>query len=203
MKGREFFLKVWVNKLFVATVAVMTLGMYVPSIDIEVQADVEGKEYQSAKPRELQSDHYETVNRGEEPESIVTPRELLKEQASAYVIGKVGPRILQPIEQEVRAEILPHMATVIDALVDQYDPHQLFNLSLVEQQTAGYGERIFDVYDEQSKQLIAKFHVRRENRPKQGYWFNFHYHLINDNFEHHYTIGNVCYGKNTPPKWMG
>ncbi|PXW92188.1 YpjP-like protein [Streptohalobacillus salinus] len=196
-------MQVWVKKLFVATVAVMTLGMYVPSIDLEVHADVDSKEYQSAKPKELQSNHYEAVNLNEEPEAIVTPSELLKEQATAQVIGKIGPRILQPIEQEMKEEILPNVETVIDALVEQYDPHQLFNLSLIEQQTAGYGERIFDIYDEQSEQLIAKFHVRRDNRPKEGYWFNFHYHLIDDNFEHHYTIGDVSYGKNTPPKWMG
>src|SRR5690625_8049881 len=37
----------------------------------------------------------------------------------------------------------------------------------------GYGERIFNVHDYRSGTDVARFDVRRENRPGEGYWFHF------------------------------
>lgn len=75
-------------------------------------------------------------------------------------------------------------------------------IEIVENTNPGYGEKIFDLYDMRDGKALAKFHVRRENRPLDGYWFNFHYHEQLDNYETHHTIGEVYWSKNTPPKWM-
>lgn len=196
-------MKLWVKKLFVATVAALTLGMYVPSIDLEVNADVDNKDIEESKEA---LDSSRIVHAPAEPESysstIVTSKEELTEQAIERTLEKIGPRTIKPIERDVMDEVLPQIETVMAAIVDKYDPDQSFRLSLIEHKTPGYGEKIFDVYDETDGKIVAKFHVRRDNKPLDGYFFNFHYHLEDDDFDHHYPIAEVCYGKNTPPKWM-
>ncbi|MED4798110.1 YpjP family protein, partial [Priestia megaterium] len=49
---------------------------------------------------------------------------------------------------------------------------------------------------------LIRFHVRRENPPKDGYWFNFHYHAAADNFQKHYDLGKIYWNRNMPPKWF-
>lgn len=196
-------MKVWVKKLFVATIAALTLGTYVPSIDLEVNADVDKKDIEESKNTYNQSridySHSETDVLSS---SIVTPKEELIKQATARTLEKVGPKMIRQIEDDLTDVVLPHIETVMDAVVDKYDRHQSFRLTLIEHTTPGYGEKIFDIYDEVDDKLVAKFHVRRDSKPLDGFFFNFHYHLEDDGFTHHYPIAEIRYGKNTPPKWM-
>lgn len=203
MEGGISSVKLWVKKLFVATVAALTLGMYVPSIDLEVSADVDNKDIEENKDTIERARIVHTLDEVEDLSStIVTSKEELIEQATSRTLEKIGPRTIKPIEREVMNEVIPHIETVVEAIVDKYDPDQSFRLSLIEHKTPGYGEKIFDVYDETEEKIVAKFHVRRDNKPLDGYYFNFHYHLEDDQFDYHYPIAEVCYGKNTPPKWM-
>lgn len=190
----------WFKKLLVATIAVITLGTYVPTFDLEAtelnKRDVEQEKNQPSDHAQSEIDsHHET-------ETILSPIEDIKAQASHYTLEKLGNRVMKTIEKEMTEEILPNLEAVLESLVNKHDYYQLYNLSLVPNQSRGYGEKIFDLYDETTNEIVAKFHIRREIRPLEGHWFNFHYHLKEDQYNHHYSIGDVHYGKNTPPKWM-
>ncbi|GAE94956.1 hypothetical protein JCM21714_4157 [Gracilibacillus boraciitolerans JCM 21714] len=53
------------------------------------------------------------------------------------------------------------------------------------------------------KQDVARFHVNRVRKPQDGYYFQFHYHLPNDQYEEHLPLADIYWGgKDTPPKWM-
>lgn len=201
-------MKIWLKKLFVATVAIMTLGFYVPPIDLDINADTDNKETASEKKSLDKPDSfiYEPPVYLEELDNhqivVLDPAEELIEQAKDRMIEKLGPRILSKLNDEMTEEVLPNLELVVANLIEMNDPDMTFNLSIIEHKIPGYGEKIFDLYDEQADQIIAKFHVRRENRPLEGYWFNFHYHLAADQFETHYGLADVYWSKNTPPKWM-
>src|SRR5690625_2926285 len=98
--------------------------------------------------------------------------------------------------------ILPTMEEALQHILTDIGEEDATYIGITEQLSTGYGEKIFHVYDYRTKNDIARFHVRRDNRPLEGYWFNFHYHLYDDNFEKHYEIGEIYWDKNIPPKWM-
>ncbi|GAA4057175.1 YpjP family protein [Amphibacillus indicireducens] len=201
-------MKLWFKKLFVLIVAIMTLGFYVPPLDLEINADTNGKETESNKntaenpntfiydpPIYLDDlDDYETTDQDPAAELI--------EEAKDHMIGKLGPKIHTQLRDEISEQVLPNLELVVSNLIDTNCSDQQFNLSIIENRVSGYGEKIFDLYDEESEKIIAKFHVRRENRPLDGYWFNFHYHLAQDQFETHYEFADIYWSKDTPPKWM-
>ncbi|SDB82621.1 YpjP-like protein [Pelagirhabdus alkalitolerans] len=200
-------MEVWIKKLFVAIVAIMTLGLYVPPLDVDANVESDYKEIEPENKNETV--HTQTIDRDAElesdqsrPQVALDPVEELSYQAAARITEKMGPRMMAQVDDVIYDEVIPNVETVINELVDDYDPNQLFNLELIEQPSPGYGEKIFDLYDQEQESIIAKFHIRRENKPQSGYWFNFHYHLTDDQFERHYSIGDVYWGKNTPPKWM-
>src|SRR5699024_9546688 len=133
-----------------------------------------------------------------ESETIV---KAITDQAKEQTLTKFGPKITNQVETEFTMAILPIMEEVITDLLAQKEDELLF-LGVTESPTKGYGEKIFNIYDYRTNKDIARFDVRRDNRPQDGYWFNFHYHLCDDNFETHHEIGEIYWDKNTPPKWM-
>ncbi|SEO15604.1 YpjP-like protein [Amphibacillus marinus] len=195
-------MKLWLKKLFVTTVAILTLGIYVPPLDVDAESTVDNKAIgseraQSEKTTELLFNHAPVIDAQASADSLTDPVEACRLQARELTLTKLGPKILNQVDQQVIEEILPHIEYVINEIVDEPTDFQLIG-----QHHAGYGERIFDLYSEKDDQIVAKFHVRREKRPLDGYWFNFHYHMQDDEFEAHYPIGEVYWSKNTPPKWM-
>ena len=126
---------------------------------------------------------------------------LLAAQAKEKALTKFGPRISGSIEQEFTDLILPQIESVLGSILNESGESYTY-YSIAEEPAGGYGERIFNVYDELGKKNIAKFHVRRDNRPLEGYYFNFHYHLSSDSFKEHHQIGDIYWNKNMPPKWM-
>lgn len=96
------------------------------------------------------------------------------------------------------SEILPKIEEVVTDLLVNAGDEEVPYLEITEEPTAGYGEKIFNVYNQRTKEEIARFHVRRDKRPGEGYWFNFHYHLKDDQFVKHHQIGEVFWEKNTP-----
>ncbi|WP_017471211.1 YpjP family protein [Amphibacillus jilinensis] len=201
-------MKLWLKKIFVATVAVMTLGIYVPPLDIDTNAEVNHKEIESPKkqPSIADAQLYDSPTFSDEEQAtqlvVLDPKDVLVSDAKERTLEKLGPRILKQVNQEVTEEIIPNLEYVMNMMIDCEDRQDAFTLSLIEHQTPGYGEKIFDLYDDEIDQIVAKFHVRREHRPQEGYWFNFHYHLAADDYEVHHPIGEVFWSKNTPPKWM-
>src|SRR6185437_147709 len=53
-------------------------------------------------------------------------------------------------------------------------------LAISEKPAGDYSEKIFNVYDLDNRKDLIRFHVRTEKRPQDGYFFNFHYHIADD-----------------------
>ncbi|MGM8213290.1 YpjP family protein [Virgibacillus sp. W0430] len=203
-------MKMLFRKLFVSLIAVLTLGMYIPPATINTESSdtdtEESKNSESSKltiheSPTLYTDNfntYETTIESHSPDHVINA---LTEKARAQTMEKMGPKIVAHVENEFDQVILPVIENVFASLITASDdiPHAY---AITEQPSKGLGERIFHLYDETNEQDIAKFHVRRDLRPLEGYWFNFHYHLYTDNFEEHHEIGNIFWDKNIPPKWM-
>ncbi|MRH43493.1 hypothetical protein GH741_12470 [Aquibacillus halophilus] len=200
-------MKLWIKKISVVLITFMALGVYIPPTYLDTSAD--NDEIVSAKTN-FNDDIFTPVSEVEignesEQEEIDTDEYLIgiiTEQAKEQTISKMGPRIAKQVEDDFSTSILPHIEQVVRDILVESGKEQFQYYGISEQPSAGYGEKIFHLYNFKANTDIAKFHVRRENRPGDGYWFNFHYHLKNDNFEEHHSIGEVFWAKDTPPKWM-
>ncbi|MBD8007101.1 YpjP family protein [Bacillus norwichensis] len=191
-------MKLWIRKVFVFLIALLTLGFYIPSIEQEAGVKEESEVLTSFET--LGDSEAEAADRfgiSEEKQALLLTS-LAREQAMA----KLGPRILKQVEDEFIEGILPGMEEVLSSLLIEAGSHETAHFQITDQPSSGYGERIFHVYDVRNEKDVARFHVRRDKRPLEGYWFNFHYHLSKDNFEKHHEIGEIYWSKNTPPKWM-
>ncbi|MFD1018644.1 YpjP family protein [Thalassobacillus hwangdonensis] len=192
-------MKLWMRKIAVVLISILTLGLYVPTNYLDANA-AENEEVsisqEEAKGLEVDTSGI-PLEHTKEPDHL----EQLTDFAKAQAMSKMGPRIIERMDEEFETMILPEMERVIEDIVsDAGDKASYYEIT--ETATPGYGERMFNIYDHNSEEEVARFHVRRDKRPGEGYWFNFHYHLKNDGFEKHHTIGEVYWDKNTPPKWM-
>lgn len=204
-------MKQWAKKVFVTLVAVMTLGMYIPPVMI---TDAEEKKENITPSANKFDDAVAVSNEDLSANNTSVVLEVneeihddyfingLAERAKEQTMKKLGPKIANQVDDEITTFILPHIEEVIHSLFNNIDEDEVFYYGITERPSDGYGEKIFNIYDYRTNQEIALFHVRRDNRPLDGYWFNFHYHLHTDNFEKHYQIGDIYWDKNIPPKWM-
>lgn|SRR5690625_3214506 len=203
-------MKIWIRKISVILITIMTLGLYVPTTILDVEAD-ENKDSLSSKEN-INNDTVHSVSEVQEKETEYQVSyetfdnqyylHMLKEKAAEQVVTKLGPKIGQRVEDDVLETILPNIEDVLTTVLTDSDDDLLPYYGITEEPTGGLGEKIFNVYNHQTNEDIAKFHVRRDNRPLEGYWFNFHYHLSEDDFEEHHELGEVYWDKNIPPKWM-
>lgn len=196
-------MKFWLRKIFVAFVAVITLGFYIPPLDLQPNET-------NAKDAESLYDEFYA------PTSLVPKQEIIDDDSSSSIVSleqftnkaklqtkrKLGPKIFQEVEQELTEVIFPKLEAVLKDMYEERGEEEALYLEITENPSGGIGERIFDVYDHREEKIVMKFHVRREKRPLEGYWFNFHYHFFDDRFEKHYDIGEVYWAKNDPPYWM-
>ncbi|WP_082234949.1 YpjP family protein [Halobacillus massiliensis] len=192
-------MNLWMRKIFVVLVAIMTLGLYIPPTYVEMDAaekkPITEKENNVPLPDVVPSEpDFETAE--EDYLHSIT------EQAKARMITKMGPKIANKVENDVEKEILPKIEEVIEEIIKERGEEEVPYFEITEELTPGYGEKIFTILDGRTKDELARFDVGRVNRPGEGYWFNFHYHLSDDQFEEHHSIGEVYWDKNTPPKWM-
>lgn len=202
-------MKLWMRKIAVALVAVVTFGLYIPEINIDVDAeqsketadaDTSGKNGAAEHGRQPVLDRDSSEIQAEIP--AADPLLALSEKAQEQTFMKMGPRITAKVEDEFQTVILPKVEEALHLIMDDTDKDDFQYFSITERPSDGFGERIFNIYDERTGKDIARFDVRRENRPMEGYWFNFHYHLSRDGFEEHHDIGEIYWDKNIPPKWM-
>lgn len=198
-------MKPWIRKIALIAVTISTLGMYTPTALLEVQADDSKDNFSSKMGQNIPNTELaaETMQVIQEPAAPTLDEHLglLAAQAKEKALTKFGPRISGSIEQEFTDLILPQIESVLGSILNESGERYTY-YSIAEEPAGGYGERIFNVYDELGKKNIAKFHVRRDNRPLEGYYFNFHYHLSSDGFKEHHQIGDIYWNKNMPPKWM-
>lgn len=194
----------WVKKSLVILLSILTLGLVSPEDfqwQDEVSANKPSKKSEESKftneytitPSETIYDSF-TINR----EKII---ESLYEKAEENSYNKFGERITPYIENEFNEVILPKIEEAISTYVNSYPTTELPYLGISERPALGTSEKIFHIYNKQTGKDLIRFHVRRENPPKQGYWFNFHYHTNEDQFIAHHDLGNIFYSKNTPPQW--
>ena len=202
-------MKLWMRKALVTLIAVVTLGMYTPTALLEVEAeesknnlatkaDIDQAEQQTRVETYETYETYEPVLEETEPDYI----KLLQEQARIQSLAKFGPRITERVGDEFMEVILPKMESVLESLAEEAGEDVARYYEITEKPARGYGERIFHVTDQRTGKDVIWFHVRRDNRPLEGYYFNFHYHVWKDGFQEHHELGEIFWDKNTPPKWM-
>ena len=203
-------LPIWMKKSVVILLSIMTLGLVSPNdfywFD-EAKATKANKEksHENAVFSEADMGIASTVFINEQPINITDERasivEGLCEKAEQNSYIKFGNRIGPRIEEEFTTVILPKMEEAIAAYIHECPDAELPYIAITENPALGLGERIFNIYNNKTKENLILFHVRRENIPQDGHWFNFHYHTAADQFATHHTLGSIFWDKNTPPHW--
>lgn len=192
----------WLRKIIVGLVTVLTLGMVTPVHLIDDLAKDETKPNSQAQaPDQTNLDQHQPEPSLEEEHISTTFVSKAIEQANLQAIQKFGPSIHGKIGDKFQEELLPKFEEVIETLTLEYDEETLRNLIISENPAQGLGEKIFHIYDGRTGKDLVRFHVRRDHPPQDGFWFNFHYHKDDDNYQVHHEIGKIYWGKNTPPKW--
>jgi hypothetical protein len=188
----------WLRKSLVVMISIFTFGMVSPA-----QANVL---LTTTTDRAIKSESAETsvIESMESPLDEEAEREKFigwaMSEAEQQSFQKFGTKIGPVIEDEFRQTILPNIEKAIEMVAVQYPGEALSSLSITEMPSGGESEKIFHIKGENGKDII-RFHVRRDQPPKEGYWFNFHYHTYHDSFQTHYELGSIFWAKNTPPKW--
>ncbi len=197
-------MKMYIRKTFVILITILTLGMYVPPPILntdaaEVDSSKEKVNDDTFKRHEMEWS-FEAVHSSTYKDRFWSLHDITN-LAKMQTITKLGPKIIDSVDETSLDTIMWNIEEVITSLLqDKEDAIYYYGIS--EELAPGYGEKIFNIYDIRTNEDIARFHVSRINKPMEGYYFNFHYHLSEDNFEEHYPIGEIYYHKNTPPKWM-
>ncbi|CAG9608198.1 YpjP family protein [Pseudoneobacillus rhizosphaerae] len=192
----------WLRKSLVVMITVLSFGMVTPSQAawLEELGQDSGlkRDFVESKP---QNDDHNLNNIANIPTREQFIDEILV-QAESFAYQKFGSKIKPVIEDEFKEVILPEIEKVIEEVTLKIPEQNLQYLNISEFPSGGISERIFHIQNELNGEDIIRFHVRRDNPPQQGYWFNFHYHTYLDGFQNHHTIGSIYWNKNTPPKWM-
>lgn len=218
----------WLKKTVVAFVAAITFGAVSPPPSSHVSADKsdstkpdsvrggfeESTELQTENDRTTEEEvkdpflDFSAMSWQEVAASSSAPDELrdrlslyTMEEAEKRGFEKFGPAIANQVGDEYREEILPKVGQVMETLTYDLDEDSIRNLDIFNEPSPGTGERIFHVMNTKNHQDLIRFHVRRDHPPKDGYWFNFHYHLPSDQFQAHYELGKIYWNKDTPPQW--
>ncbi|MRX70906.1 hypothetical protein GJU40_01825 [Bacillus lacus] len=179
----------WFKKTLVILFTIATFGMVSPpaALMMEEQTSKDTAGSSSEDGKLLASSHEFSV------EQLL---HLAEEQSYLKFGNKIGP----VIEDEFKEVILPKIEETITEFAE--NDERFLNVILSKKPAGGMGEKIFHIYDAQTGEDLIRFHVRRDNPPHQGFWFNFHYHTYHDSFASHHELGSIYWDKNTPPNWM-
>lgn len=202
-------MKKWLQKTLVITVAFLTFGLITPN-----HAIWEGLE--NGQPNNgSQNSNFQNNNDSREQLSTVVEQMsnqesslddqhvesvLLAAKEQSYI--KFGPRIAPVIGDEFEERIFPKLEEAIELTLSRMDKQSVNYLKITNNPSGEYGEKIFNISDGTSGKDLIRFHVRTEKRPKEGYYYNFHYHTFEDRFVAHHSLGDIYWSKNTPPKWL-
>ncbi|MFD2445763.1 YpjP family protein [Bacillus sp. CGMCC 1.16607] len=193
----------WLRKTFVVMITILTFGMVTPTqaawLEELGQDPAQKRDIIESEPPKGDDQNIEAITEALSREQFID--EMLV-QAENYAYQKFGNKIKPIIEDEFKEIILPEIEKVIEDVTLQFPEGKLQYLNISEFPTGGISERIFHIQNQLTGEDIIRFHVRRDNPPQEGYWFNFHYHTYIDGFQNHHTIGSIYWNKNMPPKWM-
>ncbi|MCR8846858.1 YpjP family protein [Rossellomorea sp. SC111] len=193
-------MSIWLKKSFFIILSILTFGLVSPS-QAFLNEENHALAKNNGKPSTVESTPEET--REEEPaltHDVFIESMLVQAEKSAY--EKFGTKIKPVIEDEFRSLILPNIEKAIADTAAQFPEEDLTSLTISEVPQYAKTEKIFHIYDERSGEDIIRFHVRKDHPPKDGYYFNFHYHTVHDQFQAHHELGSIFWDKNTPPQWM-
>ncbi|MDA7025712.1 YpjP family protein [Bacillus sp. CLL-7-23] len=198
-------MKMWMRKALVVLFTIVTFGLVSPPAALMMDKLPEHQ-------RIHQTGHTTGYQNRKEPEpdkekSSESSFEIYKDgllyDAENQSFEKFGERISPVIEDEYREEVLPKIEEVIASyLMTLKDNEAYQDLAITKKPTPGKTEKIFHVYNRKTGEDVLRFHVRRDRPPLKGYWFNFHYHTVEDGFQKHHHLGNIYWDRNTPPNWM-
>lgn len=196
-------MKNWWHKSLMVAVAVLTLGMISPNHTIweTLLDDKTELKTHAEKSRNTQTT-YDWPDPSEFYYSNPSILETIHQTAEEQAYMKFGSRIGPVIEDEFKNEILPNIQQAIDLHLAEADEDSLRRLAISQKPSGDHSEKIFHIYDTETNKDKIRFHVRTEKKPQEGYYFNFHYHLEEDDFQQHITLGDIYWSKNTPPKWL-
>lgn len=192
-----WIMPLWLRNSLVVLITIITFGLVSPAQASELLS-VEPKDTDRPDTFESVLIHSDDIKTNSEDYGSFVSR--IMKEAEEQSFEKFGSRIGPVIEDEFREIILPNMEVAIATVAEQFPEELLANLEVTEVPGGGVSEKIFHIVNEQKSDII-RFHVRRDNPPKEGYWFNFHYHTYHDQFQTHYELGTIYWDKNTPPKW--
>ncbi|BDH61531.1 hypothetical protein MTP04_16610 [Lysinibacillus sp. PLM2] len=202
-------MKKWMQKLIVITVALVTFGIISPNHEIW-----ELLEHDHSSSSNNNGDYQSSANSVTYEDSIsdeVTEHSTYLEEQSINSIlltakeqsyMKFGSKISPVIGKEFDARILPKIEEVIQVTLARHDEEKIPYIKISDQPSGNYSEKIFHISNGYTGQDLLRFHVRTERRPVEGYYYNFHYHTVEDQYVKHHNIGDIYYSKNTPPKWL-
>lgn len=145
------------------------------------------------------TDHY--IHRS--LQSVHMLNEYIVQQALKQSMDKFGRVISSKIGDQFEKRIIPSLQEALGETMTTLSEEELMHLRITNVPAGGLGEKILHVYDEKTNEDYFRFHVRRDQRPNKGYYFNFHYHTYLDKHEHHHNLGTIYWGKNIPQKWNG
>ncbi|MFF2752843.1 YpjP family protein [Psychrobacillus sp. NPDC058041] len=190
-------MKKWFKKSIIITVALLTFGLISPDHLIWEQL-LDPKNPEKSLFSDTESIRHEQVSLLEKQDFKDSISIAAREQS--YI--KFGERIGPVIRNEFDDVIFPRIQEVINTTVSNTEPEKVVNLAITEQPSGEYHEKIFHIYNNDTRKDLIRFHVRTDKKPQEGYYFNFHYHLAKDNYAKHYALGEIYWSKNTPPKWL-
>lgn len=189
------------QKGLMIAVALLTFGLITPTHEIWETFD-----HSKLKDAEVQPTQTNAVEYIELTEKSVADesntRDYLHIAAKEQSYIKFGSRIAPKISDNFDTLIYPKMQEVIDMTFARLDSHAKRSLVVSEKPSGDYAEKIFNIYHAETGEDFIRFHVRTENRPFDGYYYNFHYHTVEDEFATHHNLGDIFWAKNTPPKWL-
>lgn len=195
-------MKRWMYKTLAITVAFLTFGIITPNHEIwtslEQLDDQKNAVIYEPSTNDV-ANSYQLDELIEQPENHLASI-LTNAKEQSYI--KFGSKISPVIGEEFNTMIYPKMVEAIEMTVAQLDDDTIQHLEITESPSGDYSEKIFNIYNVENRKDIIRFHVRTENRPLEGHYYNFHYHLEQDNFVTHYNLGEIYWSKNTPPKWL-
>lgn len=219
-------MQIWLRKAFVIFITVITFGIVVPPIhpiinDSESKDETQAAIYEENSPFEMEEeqsdvedwqnpDSPDSMSWAETAERIENDEELpalftqyVVSEADKQAKQKFGPIIGEAIGDRFNEEILPELRSIIeDFSSNKMSAEDLKFIGVSEKPSGGLGEKILHIYSLKTGEDFLRFHVRRDQPPQDGYWFNFHYHEYEDQFANHHDLGKIYWDKNTPPHWV-
>jgi hypothetical protein len=187
---------VWLRKSLVVMISIFTFGMVSPA-----QANGFLTAERSDKSASAETSYIDSFEDQFDDEAVRNKFiDRAMREAEFQSLEKFGSKIGPVIEDEFRQTILPNIENAIEMVAIQFPGEELNTLTISEMPGGGESEKIFHITGGNGKDII-RFHVRRDHPPKNGHWFNFHYHTYHDGFQNHYELGKIFWAKNTPPKW--